>query len=176
MGLLCRELRVQLRRVFLCRSGSTSAPGHCIQVTRSEYSVNPTVPSFPLLKSNPCSLILSLRSSPNSKRKHLKRKCSMFTHHFIFKGAFKFKSSVTGSPVVYHHNHITQGGQGVQAEILDSFKPIVHQLHLEERRILSGVAWQHTERERGVHGEASTRKLSFLLLFPLKRKCDGIHF
>lgn len=71
----------------------------------------------------------------------------MFTHHFIFKGAFKFKPSVTGAPVVYHHNHITQGGQSVQAEILDSFEPIVHQLHLEEKHIFSEVTWQHTEHE-----------------------------
>lgn len=63
----------------------------------------------------------------------------MLTHHFIFKGAFKFKPSVTGSPVVYHHNHIAQGGQGVQAEVLDSFKPVVHQLHLEENHIFSDV-------------------------------------
>lgn len=51
----------------------------------------------------------------------------------MFKGAFKFKPSVTGSPVFYHNNHITQGVQGVQTEILeilDSLKPIVHQLYL----------------------------------------------
>lgn len=90
----------------------------------------------------------------------------MFTHHFIFKGAFKFKPSVTGSPVVYHDNYVSQGGQGVQAEILDSFKPVVHQLHLEEKHILSGVPWQHLEHEPG--STAGTSKLSHFLSAPFE--------
>lgn len=92
----------------------------------------------------------------------------MLTHHFIFKGAFKFKTSVTGSPVVYHHNHITEGGQGVQAEILDSFKSIVHQLYLEKKHIFSelcgstqNMRWKDT---------ANVRKLNVLTII-LSLKC-----
>lgn len=83
----------------------------------------------------------------------------MLTHHFIFKGAFKFKPSVTGSPVVYHYNHITQRGQGIQAEILDSFKPIIHQLHLRKKihlqwNLLYGHIQKHKKERMLQKGES----------------------
>lgn len=53
------------------------------------------------------------------------------THHFVFKGSFKLQPSVAGAPVVNDNDNIAQRGQGVQSEVLDSFKPVVHQLYLE---------------------------------------------
>lgn len=92
----------------------------------------------------------------------------MLTHHFILKGAFKFKPSVAGPPVVYHHDHIAQRGQGVQSEVLHAFKPIIHQLHLRKKDNFSEMYSMVTHKSKWERQDAAkNRKLTFLILFCL---------
>lgn len=90
------------------------------------------------------------------------------TYHFVFKGTFKLKPSVAGPPVVNHNHHVAQRSQGVQAEILDSFKPIVHQLHLEKNK--GNVNTATSSRALEIRGWGH-RKLTFHLLIGLFYFC-----